>query len=323
MGRVSYLRRIFTAYLTGRESHLTFWHEDPRVNENFVPGILGEYYMPFSAKADYQGQYDEERIPLLDYHGSVGTQYNPIAIAQYGLGNHNLYRRTGEESRRSRFMRAADWLAENLEETPYGTWVWNHHFDWEYRDKLIAPWYSALSQGQGISVLVRAHQDSGNEKYLSAAKKALDSFKKETETGGVTYRDGKGHTWFEEAIVDPPTHILNGFIWAVWGVYDYFLHTGDPVAHRLFQESVKTLCNQLPKFDTGFWSLYEQSGTRMKMVASPFYHSLHIVQLRVMHRLTQEGVFQDFADRWERYQKSSFKRSYALAYKAIFKLLYY
>ena len=45
--------------------------------------------------------------------------------------------------------------------------------------------------------------------------------------GGVTYTDREGYKWFEEAIVEPPTHVLNGFIWATWGVYDYFLHTGD------------------------------------------------------------------------------------------------
>ena len=30
-------------------------------------------------------------IPLLNYHGIIGKQYNPIAIAQYGLGNLNFY----------------------------------------------------------------------------------------------------------------------------------------------------------------------------------------------------------------------------------------
>jgi len=30
---------------------------------------------------------------------------------------------------------------------------------------------------------------------------------------------------------------------------------------------------------------------KMKMLASPFYHNLHIVQLKVMHRLTGKGFF--------------------------------
>jgi len=323
MGRIDYYKRIFSAYLGGNTSQLTFWHGEPEVNGNFEPGKLGEYYMPFIAKANYPGYYDDKGIPMLDYRGAVGRQYNPIAIAQYGLGNYNLYCRTGEESRKSKFLDVADWLVENLEETPQRTKVWYHHFDWEYRDTLKAPWHSALAQGQGLSVLVRAHQETEESTFLEAANQAFDTFKKDVRNGGVIYTDGGGYTWFEEAIVEPTTHILNGFMWASWGVYDYFLHTGDHTARILFNEAVKTLKDKLALFDAGFWSLYEQSGTRIKMLASPFYHSLHIVQLKVMHRLTGEPVFQDFADKWATYRASFIRRNLAVAYKAIFKILYY
>ena len=322
-GRLRYYQRIFAAYLTGAKSHLTFWHGDPQVNEQFEPGRLGQYYMPFRTKADYPGQYDEHGIPMLDYRGIVGLQYNPIAIAQYGLGNYNLYCRTGEPSRREKFLRVADWLVDNLEATPFGTQVWNHHFDWEYRDTLRAPWYSALSQGQGISVLVRAHQETSAVRYLDAARLAFETFQCGTDDGGVAYTDSRGYLWFEEALVDPPTHILNGFLWASWGVYDYFLHTNAAKASLLFAEAVRTLCDNLSHFDVGFWSLYEQSGTHMKMLASSFYHRLHIVQLRVMHRLTEEPVFARYADLWEGYQRSLVRRNLALGYKVLFKLLYY
>ena len=323
MGRLAYLQRIFAAYLIGKKSQLTFWHGEPQVNENSKPGELGEYYMPFVAKANYPGHYDDKGIPLLDYHGAVGLQYNPIAIAQYGLGNYNLYCRTGEESRKAKFLTVADWLVENLEETTYGTRVWHHHFDWEYRDKLKAPWHSALAQGQGISVLVRAHRETGNDSYMLAATDALATFGRDFKKGGVTYTDPEGYLWFEETIVDPPTHILNGIIWATWGVYDYFLYTKDQEAGRLYDESVKTLRDNLVHFDAGFWSLYEHSGTRMKMLASPFYHRLHIVQLNVMYELTEEPLFKEFAERWDGYRRNSLKRTFALIYKTLFKLFYY
>ena len=323
MGRFSYLQRVFAAYLGSGKSHLTFWHEDPQVNEQADPSKLAEYYMPFFAKADYPGQYDETGIPMLDYRGKVGLQYNPIAIAQYGLGNYNLYKRTEEAERKTKFLRSADWLVQNLEQTRWGTKVWNHHFDWEYRDALKAPWYSALSQGQGVSLLLRARKETGNEAYLKAAEEALDTFRKGLDEGGVTYKDRDGNVWFEEAVVDPPTHILNGFMWAAWGVYDYSLYTGDPWVKELFKASVKTLKQNLPLFDAGYWSLYEHSGTKMKMLASPFYHNLHIVQLKVMHRLTGERLFHQFAERWEGYRNSPLKKTRALLYKSIFKLAYY
>jgi len=331
--RLSYYRRIFSAYVLGGNSHLTFWHETPAENPKATPGELGEYYMFFSEKADYRGAYDAAGIPLLNYRGHIGLQFNPIAIAQYGLGNYNLFCRTGDRSRRQKFLLIADWLCTHLEQNSHGLAVWNHHFNWEYRDTLKAPWYSALAQGQGISVLVRAHKDSGDARYLDAASRALAVFSRPVNAGGVAFTDNHGDLWFEEYIVNPPTHILNGFIWAAWGVYDYFLATKDSApkdspardnsAQELFTRAVKTLVNNLDRYDLGFWSLYEQSGTRLPMVASPFYHQLHIVQLRIMYSLTGEDVFARVADRWENYRRGRANRARALCYKSLFKLCYY
>ncbi len=323
MPRLAYYRRIFSAYLLGGKSHLTFWHETPVENPNATANELGEYYMLFAEKADYQGAYDSSGIPQLDYHGLIGLQYNPIAIAQFGLGNYNVWHRTGDPARRAKFFLIAAWLSSHLEQNTHGLWVWNHHFDWEYRDTLKAPWYSALAQGQGISVLVRAYKESGDASYLDAAQRAFASFQQPIENGGVAFTDAAGDLWFEEYLVSPPTHILNGFIWALWGLYDYFLATRDQTAHELFSRGVRTLLHNLDCYDLGFWSLYEQSGTRLPMVASPFYHQLHIVQLRIMHRLTGEDQFARVADRWENYSRSPTNRTRALCYKSAFKLCYY
>ena len=320
---LAYYRRIFSAYLGGGKSHLTFWHETPAENPDATVDALGEYYMLFAEKADYRGLYDSDGIPQLDYLGKIGLQYNPIAIAQYGLGNYNLYRRTADPERRRKFLVVADWLGSHLEQNAQGLAVWNHHFDWEYRDTLHAPWYSALAQGQGISVLVRAHKESGDPRYLDAARRALACFRVPMKDGGVAFTDESGDLWFEEYIVSPPTHILNGFIWASWGIYDYFLATKDVTAQELFSRAVRTMLHNLERYDLGFWSLYEQSGTRLPMVASPFYHQLHIVQLRVMHRLTGEDTFARVADRWESYVRSRTNRTRALIYKTTFKLCYY
>jgi hypothetical protein len=59
------------------------------------------------------------------------------------------------------------------------------------------------------------------------------------------------------------------------------------------------------------------------MMASPFYHRLHIVQLRIMQRLTGLEMFGEYAERWESYERSQIKRITALGYKSVFKLCYY
>lgn len=279
--------------------------------------------MLFAEKADYPGHHDSAGFPMLDYRGSIGLQYNPIAIAQWGLGNYNLFCQEQSEERKNKFLAASNWLCAHLEPNSLGGWVWNHHFDWEYRSRLKAPWYSALAQGQGISLLVRAYRETGAVAYLKAAELGFASFLKPTCKGGVTFADARGNLWFEEYIVSPPTHVLNGFIWAAWGVYDYFLTTGSSAAQDLFMQAVLTLRTNLDRYDLGFWSLYEQSGTLLPMVASPFYHRLHVVQLRVMYRLTGDEIFARYADKWESYARSRAKRARALCYKSAFKLGYY
>jgi heparosan-N-sulfate-glucuronate 5-epimerase len=321
--RVNYYRRISSAYLLPGKSQLTFWHDRPQVNPGAAIGELGEYYMPFLEKADYVGPYDASGIPLLNYHGKIGLQYNPIAISQWGLGNLNLFLQSKHEERKRKALTAADWLVENLKPNSFGVPVWNHDFDWEYRTPLKAPWYSGLAQGQGISLLVRFWRETGNTDYLDAATRAFASFSKPTHEGGVCFTDEQGDLWFEEYIVSPPTHILNGFIWAAWGVYDFFLATKDEAARQLFDRAVETMRKNLDRYDLGFWSLYEQSGTRLPMVASPFYHQLHVAQLRVTHRLTGDDIFSRTADRWETYARSASKRTRALCYKGAFKLCYY
>lgn len=323
MSRLAYWRRIAAAYLIPGRSQLTFWHETPAVNERADPGRLGEYWMPFADKADYPGPFDPDGVPQLDYHGRIGLQYNPIAIAQYGLANYNAFVRTRDPERRRKALRIADWLVRNLEPNAAGLRVWMHHFDWEYRSPLRAPWYSGLAQGQGISMLLRAHAETGEARYLEAAREAFVPMTRTTADGGVIDVDSKGFRWIEEYLVTPPTHILNGLIWALWGVYDLHLATSDPQAKALWDDSLKTLRANLSSYDTGFWSLYEQSGTRMRMVASRFYHRLHIVQLRVMRRLTGEPLFAETADRWEAYAGRRWNRSRAFVHKAVFKVFYY
>jgi heparosan-N-sulfate-glucuronate 5-epimerase len=325
--RWHYYRRIFRAYLDSGRSQLTFWHEVPEINPHASTDRLDQYYMLFHEKADYAGHHDAAGIPMLDYHGVIGLQYNPIAIAQWGLANYNRFCENGDDARWQKTLKAANWLTANLEQNAHGLWVWNHHFDWDYRDTLKTPWFSGLAQGQGVSLLLRVHAHShanaDDQKYQRAAAKAFVALTQPVAEGGVLFEDSGGYLWIEEYLVAPPTHILNGFIWALWGVFDFWLARGDASAKEVFDRGVETLVHNLEQFDTGYWSLYEQSGTRLKMLASPFYHQLHIIQLRVMHKLTGDTRFAAVAERWEGYAQRRGNRTRALVEKSVFKLLYY
>ena len=279
--------------------------------------------MRFAFKADYAEILDDNGVPMLDYRGAIGQQYNPIAIAQYALGNHTLWTDTQDANRLSKCVAAADWLVDNLELNDQNIPVWMHKFDWEYAETLNNPWYSGLAQGQGISALLRCHAATGNSKYLDAAKSAFISIQTKVDDGGVRYANG-GDIWIEEYIVSPPSHILNGYIWAMWGVRDYMLVTTDPAATVLWEDCVETLSRVLSTFDLGYWSLYDQSASGpLKMIASNFYHRLHIAQLEVMYTLTGNEMFLEYSKKWSAYTHSPINRTKAKINKALFKLLHY
>lgn len=324
MGRLDYYRRLAAAYVLGRRSHLTFWHDRPEANEAAPVDSLGPYYMTFAAKAGYAGPFDASGVPLLDYRGAIGRQYNPIATAQYGLARHSRFCATRDAADREAFLCQADWLAANLEPNGHGVPVWHHHFDWNYVQRLKAPWYSGLAQGQGISLLVRAHAETGDSRYMDAALAAFRTFTLDVREGGVICRDGDSGMWIEEYIVDPPTHILNGFIWALWGIRDLTLAGTETRAEELWESCVATLARNLHRFDTGFWSLYDLSRpVGLRMISSRFYHGLHVVQLRIMFRLTGQETFREYADTWEGYGQRWLNRQRSLVHKAAFKLLHY
>ncbi len=323
IARVKYLHRVVSAYLGSGPSQLTFWHERPETNPRALEEPLGEYNQCFFTKADYDAHTDAAGVPMLDYRGHVGVQYNPIAIAQWGLGNWNLWRRTGDERRRVRWTLAAEWLVDRLSPNERGLPVWKHEFDWEYRDTLRAGWYSALAQGQGLSLLCRAHRATGDRRYLEAAHAAFGVMTVPTAEGGVMVREGGDGAWLEETVVNPPTHILNGFLWAMWGVRDYVIGGASRAARALLDACTRTLSRNLAAYDCGFWSLYEQSGTWLPMLASPFYHGLHVNQLAITARLLDRPELAAWSARWEAYSRSGWCRHRAFAQKALFKALYY
>ena len=77
--------------------------------------------------------HDKDGIPLLDYQGDIGVQYNPIAIAQWSLGNYNLWKEK-LSSTYQKFILGSEWLNDNLVPNKNKIHVWNHYFNWVYKD---------------------------------------------------------------------------------------------------------------------------------------------------------------------------------------------
>jgi hypothetical protein len=141
-----------------------------------------------------------------------------------------------------------------------------------------------------------------------------------TAEGGVRARLGAGF-FLEEYPTDPPSLVLNGGIFALWGYRDVAVALGDEEAHREFERGVDTLAGNLQRWDTGSWSRYDLFPRRVDNVASPAYHVLHINQLLAMQLIAPRPELAAAAAKFDRYRRSRPHRMRAFARKALFRVL--
>src|SRR5262249_45163219 len=102
---------------------------------------------------------------------------------------------------------------------------------------------------------------------LRAAQEALGVFRS-SPPAGVRVRTAVGAHYAEYSYA-PTDRILNGFIQALVGLYDYTSISKDPLGLALFQAGDAEARAEVPRYDTGAWSLYDQFGE-----SSLGYHEL-------------------------------------------------
>lgn len=258
------------------------------------------YYNNLTEKVSRFGRKDDA-VPK-SFVDTGEEIYFSIEIFQYGLGAYDLYLLSEKKdaSYLAKVKSCAEWAVENQQED--GAWVTFAYENPEYP-------YSAMAQGEAVSLLLRAYIETKNEKYITTANKALEFMLLPFEKGGPTKYEGDD-LYLYECPRDPL--ILNGWIFALWGLMDYCKMFPEAECKPVLDKTLATLEKKLPEFDLPYWSMYEAG----KRICSPFYHKLHIAQLNVMSELTGEKIYKDYADKWQRYHDNWFYRKGAFVKKA-------
>ncbi|HEY7962038.1 MAG TPA: D-glucuronyl C5-epimerase family protein [Solirubrobacteraceae bacterium] len=130
---------------------------------------------------------------------------------------------------------------------------------WEYMfqfDGGLPPWTSGLSQGTALQALSRGYQRMHDQAYLTAAQEALGIFQVAPPVG-VRVATPAGAEYAEYTYA-PADHILNGFVQALVGLYDYTQIVQDPLGQQLFEAGDAEARAETPHYDTGGWSRYDQ-----------------------------------------------------------------
>lgn len=234
------------------------------------------------------------------------TIFFPIEIAQYGLGAFDIYLETGEQKFFDIAAACSGWLYDNQEE--HGGWK---TFAYIYPEHP----YSSMAQSEAACLFMRVYTQTKDDKYLTAAKRAIDFMLIPLSEGGCTLYEGEEVYLCEHT--DPSrTVVLNGWIFSLWCLYDYVKITGDEKISDIYSRTLTTLEKTLHLYDCKYWSYYDRS----RRLTSPFYHKLHIAQLDVMYDLTGQAVYDEYSKKWQKYEGSFFKPKRAFVAKAFQKL---
>jgi len=255
--------------------------------------------------------FDSEGIPMgkapngeksgVDYPTYV---YNPVGIAEYGLLLYNdlIENQTHlllKTERKAAFNKQIFWLIKNRTDKENMSF-WHHNYPvTDHGCK--PPWKSALSQGLILSLLVRAYYLTKREEISELAERAANSMKTPAFKGGFLYINGNGDYWFQEYMGNCG-YVLNGFIYAMWGVYDYYLYSNDQAYKMVFDKCVDTLRNNLKYYDWRMgiarWTVYDLKDRNPVDLA---YHKMHVRLLKNLYMITGENFLLDYANLWKSY----------------------
>lgn len=264
------------------------------------------YYSDIPIDLKKTGSFDDDGVPLFSYGNA--KYYNPVQIAQYVLQLINSYYLTSNND----YLLSSELILKkmiNRADLYDGGLYFPYNFDFKlhgFKDKnskMIAPWYSAMAQGQILSCLSRVYELTNNPVYLDYANKVFKTLGKIKNKGDkkvwVTMIDVDGFLWLEEYPAENPTHALNGKMYAIFGLYDYYIMLIQQKNKLNKKESIKVLRGALTTIKQKIKE-YRNLGNisdycLLHKVKSFKYHKIHIEQLKYLYKITGDVYFNEIS----------------------------
>jgi D-glucuronyl C5-epimerase C-terminus len=166
--------------------------------------------------------------------------------------------------------------------------VWQYDFPFASG---APPWTSGMAQAVAAQALARAGTLLGDQTLLDAADAAYASIRR------LLSPPSPAKPWIALYSFDR-VPVLNAQLQAALSIGDYATISGNAPASALAARMTDAARRLLPKFDTGYWSLYSLHGDE-----SPLdYHDYVIGLLRKLATRTGDAAWREAADRFEAYE---------------------
>jgi len=98
------------------------------------------------------------------------------------------------------------------------------------------------------------------------------------EAGGALHAKSRW-LWIEEYPSEQPVkHVLNGFMYALLGIYDVYLATKSENVLKMFYNFIHNLISYVHIYSMlGYWTKYD-----IERIADPKYHFVHTILVYVL-----------------------------------------
>ncbi|MFD0970258.1 D-glucuronyl C5-epimerase family protein [Plantactinospora endophytica] len=279
-----------------------------------IPGIPFEFrYHPFEIRDLPDGirpYYLRTAVPLVDtgVHDSTGVRMSlrngrlydhPVGQAQYGLALLEAYRITGNSVYLDRARKQAQRLVDRRV-VHGGGWFFPYPFRFVLHgteEVYDPPWYSMMAQGQALSLFCRLYKLTRAGIWLAALNGTFASYLVPPVAGrpwGV-YVVG-GRLWLEEYA--HPKRIsgdltYNGHNFSLYGLWDFFVLTGDERAKVLLQGALTTMRDSYAGIRNRHWR--SRYCLRHGSDANT-YHTIHTTQHVQCYAMTGDTIFAQVAE---------------------------
>ncbi|QSZ67856.1 hypothetical protein RJ40_10275 [Methanofollis aquaemaris] len=273
-------------------------------NSLTIYGKLANYFKLHGPNVNH---IDNNGVPYVDYGNKqgvfVGTQRNPLTIADKANDCYKLYVETKNCQFYNQFLSCVNYLEDLCEwhedsGRRYVLYPYNFITDKSSQD---LPWYSAMAQTAALVTHLNAYKLTCDAKYLYKCNLIINSLRVPMASGGVLHVDPEdGGLWFEEVAcksnADKPSSILNGNLFCLLDLYKYYQDTKDSNAKELFDLGVQEVKRHLHEYDLGYWTAYD----RQHHFAYD-YHYVHLKLLNEMYTITEDPFFEKYYHKWRFY----------------------
>lgn len=274
-----------------------------------------DYHVDLRENALRAGATPEARLELLARLTSDATRANPVSIIQLGLGAVQLR----DPAQLPLVAAVVAWIERTVDEQ--GRLA--YRFPMPHTFALDPPWYSSLAQGEAVSLLVRAAPTLDRRDLFELAERIAEPLLAPDSPLVASTPEGPV---LQEYPTDPPSHVLNGWLFSLWGLYDLAraVRPSTPAAAAAadaYAAGASALGSRIHRYRTALhWSLYDLYPHPLPNVASPFYHRLHVEQLLRQQELLPDARLAVVAAEWARAAHAPAPGAVALVRKAAFRV---